>query len=296
MCEYYVEELNFDSVKHLLPQRSSDSNKGTYGKVLNIAGSMNYQGAAYLSSVSALKVGAGLVSLAAIESVINNISALTPNLTFFHLRDSYKKCVASDSFSELKPVLDSYNVISAGSGLSDSAAVQAFVCEAVKYFNALQTPVVLDADALNAISVSDIERLPQNSVITPHPKELSRLLNITVDEIQADRLSAARAASEKYGCITVLKGHRTVICTKDFRLFVNTTGNSALAKAGSGDVLTGMISGFIAQKLCCEDAAKLAVFLHGLSGEIASEEFTQYSVLAQDLIDKIPDAIRKILV
>ncbi len=293
MCGYI--ELSSSELKKLLPERKLDSNKGTYGKVLNIAGSFNYQGAAYLSSVSALKTGAGLVSLAAIETVINNVAAMTPNLTFYKIRDHYNKCIAGDSFSELQPVIDGYDVISIGSGLSLEPAVVAFVCDFIKYFNKISTPVVFDADALNAISLSGIDRLPENSIITPHPKELSRLLSCSVDSVQENRPAAAKAATEKFGCITVLKGHRTVVCTKDFRFFVNTTGNSALAKAGSGDVLVGMITGLLAQGVSSEDAVKLAVFLHGLCGEIAAKRLTEYCVLAQDIIDSIPDAFKLII-
>lgn len=293
MCEYV--ELNAGLIRNILPARVLDSNKGSYGKVLNIAGSLNYQGAAYLSSVSSLKVGAGLVSLATIETVINNISALTPNLTFFKLRDSYNKCLASDSFSELVPVVGGYNVVSIGSGLSLEPAVISFVCDFVKYFADSSTPVVMDADALNAIAVSGSGKLPVNSIITPHPKELSRLLNCDVDCIQSNRIAAAKMATEKFGCITVLKGYRTVICTKDYEIFINPTGNSALSKAGSGDVLVGMITGFLAQGVSCADAVKLAVFLHGLCGELAAEKLTEYSVLAQDIVDFIPLSFKSIL-
>lgn len=284
-----------NTVKYLLPERPKDSNKGTFGRILTVAGSLNYQGAAYLSAVSALKTGAGLVSLATIETVINNISALTPNLTFFKLRDSYKQCIASDSFPEIKPFLEKYNVIAMGPGLSDNPAVFAFVNEALGFMKNLETPVVLDADALNAMADSKITKIPPNSIITPHPKEMSRLLGISVEEIQENRENAARKAAEKFGCTVVLKGSSTIVCTKDFRFFENTTGSSALAKAGSGDVLTGIISGFLAQGLSCENAAIAGVYLHGLCGEIAAESLTEYCVLAQDVIDAIPEAFKRIL-
>ncbi len=288
-------ELCAELIRNILPVRTLDSNKGSYGKVLNIAGSLNYQGAAYLSSVSSLKVGAGLVSLATIETVINNISALTPNLTFFKLRDSYSKCIASDSFAELVPILGGYNVVSIGSGLSLEPAVMAFVSDFIKYFADSSTSIVMDADALNSVAESGFCKLPVNTIITPHPKELSRLLRCDVERIQEDRISAAKAASEKFGCLTVLKGYRTVICTPNFEIFINTTGNSALAKAGSGDVLVGMITGFLAQGVSCDGAVKLAVFLHGLCGELAAEKLTEYSVLAQDIVDCIPLSIKSIL-
>ena len=156
-------ELCAELIRNILPVRTLDSNKGSYGKVLNIAGSLNYQGAAYLSSVSSLKVGAGLVSLATIETVINNISALTPNLTFFKLRDSYSKCIASDSFAELVPILGGYNVVSIGSGLSLEPAVMAFVSDFIKYFADSSTSIVMDADALNSVAIVVYEAIRQNS-------------------------------------------------------------------------------------------------------------------------------------
>lgn len=290
-----MDKIEKNTVKYLIPKRPENSNKGTFGRILTIAGSLNYQGAAYLSAVSALKSGAGLVSLATIETVINNISALTPNLTFLKLRDSYKQCIASDSFPEIKPFFDKYNVIAMGPGLSDNPAVFAFVNEALGFMKDIETPVVLDADALNAIADSKITKLPKNSIITPHPKEMSRLLDVSLEEILADRANAAKRAVEKFNCTAILKGSGTIVCTKDFRFFENTSGSSALAKAGSGDVLTGIISAFLAQGLSCENAAIAGVFLHGLCGEIAAESLTEYCVLAQDVIDAIPEAFKRIL-
>lgn len=287
-------EIDISLAKEILPQRVQDSNKGTYGKVLNISGCFNYQGAAYLSSVAPLKVGAGLVTLASIENVINNLSSTTPWVTFFPLRDYYNKCIASDAFNDLKDVVNNYNVISVGSGLSVLPAVNAFVDDFLKYFSGSDKKIVIDADALNILSQLECKSLPVNSVITPHPMEMSRLLDVSLDEIQKDRIGYAKKAAEKFLCTVVLKGLRTVVCTKNLNVYVNTSGNSSLAKAGSGDVLTGMIAGFMAQGLSSENAAILGVYMHGLSGEIASLSLTEYSVLATDIVDCIPYAIKKI--
>lgn len=284
-----------DYIRSLLPKRPVCSNKGTFGKVLNIAGCIKYQGAAYLSSVAPLKVGAGLVTLATIEPVVNNLASSAPWVTFYPLRDYYKKCVAGDAFSELKEVIDGYNVVSVGSGLSDMPSVCSFVDDLIKYLNDTDKKVVIDADALNVISKSDIKLLPKNSVITPHPVEMSRLLDVSVEQIQADRIFAAKSAAEKYRCNVVLKGSHTIICSVDGEIFENATGNSSLAKAGSGDVLTGIISGFAAQGLDIMQASVLGVYLHGLCGEIASVDLSEYSVLATDQIEYIPNAIKTVL-
>lgn len=289
-----ADEITKELAASLLPRRPENSHKGTFGKILNISGSVNYQGAAYLSSISALKTGAGYVTLAAIQKVIDNIAAKTPDITFLPLRDSYGQCIASDALSEIRDIIKDFNVISIGSGLSDKPAAMAFVDEALKYLSETNMPVVIDADALNAISHLGITKIPSNSVITPHPKELSRLLNIPVDEIQNDRVQYAKFAAQKLSCTVLLKGKNTVIAS-DTGIFTNPTGNSALAKAGSGDVLTGIISGLIAQGVSVKDSTVLGAYLHGLAGELASRELSEYSVLASDIINYIPSAIKNIL-
>lgn len=281
-------------IKEFLPTRPQNSNKGTFGKVLNIAGCYNYQGAAYLSSIAPLKIGAGLVTLATIESVINNIAANMPCVTFYPLRDFQKNYIASDAFSELKKIIEQYTVYSIGPGLSTEPALYSFVDDFIKYANTKENKVVIDADALNIISKLDINKLPENSIITPHPMELSRLLKISIEEIQANRMEAAKKTTKKYGCTTILKGNETVVCTKDLEIYTNTTGNSSMAKAGSGDVLTGILSGLLAQGLTTKQAALLGVYLHGLSGDIARRDLSEYSVLASDLIKYLPEAIKVI--
>lgn len=288
-------EITAQSVKALMPQRPLQSNKGTFGKVLNIAGSIEYQGAAYLSSVAPLKTGAGLVTLATIEPLINNLAGNCPWVTFYPLRDYYKKCIASDAFGDVLNIIENYNVLSVGPGLSDTAATNEFVDDLIKYLNKNNKKTVIDADAINVLSKSELSSFPSDSVITPHPVELSRLINTPVKDIQNDRIKYAKLTAEKFGCCVVLKGNQTVVCTKDLEVFVNTSGNSALAKAGSGDVLTGIISGLMAQGVSVENAAKLGVYLHGLCGELASQDLSLYSVLATDQIDYIPQAIKKIL-
>lgn len=287
-------EINIQQAKELLPKRALESNKGTFKKVLTIAGCFNYQGAAYLTAISSLKTGAGLGTLASIESVLNNVSSLTPNLTFLRLESFENICITQSAADELKVVFPDYDVISIGPGLSEHPEALNFIKKTLEYLSAYKKTVVIDADALNAISLLNIEKLPEHSIITPHPKELSRMLNTTVEKIQEDRVSAAKAASEKFNCTTVLKGNGTIICTKDLSCFKNTSGNSALAKAGSGDVLTGIIAGLLSQGLDCEDSAKLGAFIHGLCGEAASKDLTEYCVLAQDIIDYIPCAYKLI--
>ena len=158
----------------------------------------------------------------------------------------------------------------------------------------IRTPIVIDADGLNILSKNPIlltSRNLSNIILTPHPKEAARLLNVSIDEVLSNIEDSASKISKLYNAITVLKIHRTVVVSPDGRKYTNTTGNSAMAKAGSGDVLAGMISGLVAQKMDLFEAASLGVYLHGLAGDLAKEELTEYSVMAEDLISYIPNAI-----
>jgi len=288
------EEIKIQLAKKLLPKRIKESHKGSYGKVLNIAGCLNYQGAAYLSSLAPLKVGAGLVTLATIENVINNLSSNCPWVTFFKLKDHKKQYIAQNAFKDIKQIIKNYNVVSVGSGLANTKETRKFVEELIKFLNKTETKIILDADAINILA-NTTKQLPPNTIMTPHPLELSRLINVPTDEIQNNRIKYALYTAKKLNCTVVLKGNKTVISTKDLKVYMNTTGNSALAKAGSGDVLTGIIAGLLAQGLNTEEASVLGVFLHGLCGEIASEHLTEYSVLATDQIHYIPNAIKRIM-
>ena len=261
-----------------LPQRDNFSNKSTFGKVLNIAGSEQYVGAAYLSSISALKVGCGYVGLSTSHKVMNSINTMTPDLVYVPIQ-------------EVKEAINKYDVISIGCGLSVETSTIILFKSIITLLSKSNKHVIIDADGLNILSYKKPSGLPDNLIITPHPLEASRLLKVETDKILAKPVDYAKKLSKKYNCTTVLKLHSTVVCSKDMEIYINETGNSALAKAGSGDVLTGIISGLLAQKMSCFEAAKLGVYLHGRTGEIASSMLTEYSVLASDLIKYIPLAL-----
>ena len=263
--------------KYKMPIRPQDSNKGTFGKVLNFAGSKNYIGAAYLSTLGILKVGAGYAALSSSKGIINSVSKLLPEAVFLS---------HSDGVNTIK----SYDVCLIGCGLGTSIHAKRLFKNVIQNVNC---PIVIDADGLNIQAKLNLP-LPENSVITPHPAEAARLLGIGLNEVLNNLENSAKKLSEKYNCVTVLKTHRTIICDKD-NLFINEHGNSALAKAGTGDVLAGIIAGLLAQKCSPLEAAKLGVYLHSRAGEIASEELTEYSVLASDITKYIPQAIKEIL-
>lgn len=263
-----------------LPLRSENSNKGTFGRVLNIAGSDYMPGAAYLSSVSALKAGCGYVFLATEERVINAVSAQTQNVVFAPLGD-------------IDNLLKTADVLLIGCGISTSKKAEKIFTDTIK--SVPDIPVVIDADGLNILAGLENPNLPGKLILTPHIKEASRLLKIETEKISADMEFYAREISEKYNCTTVLKSSETVVCGKDLNIYRNTKQNSALAKAGSGDVLAGIISGLLAQGMDEFNAAKTGVYIHSLAGEYAKNDLTEFAVLANDQIRYISCAFKKLL-
>ena len=290
-------------IEYRMPVREQNSNKGTFGKVLNFSGSKNYIGAAYLSTVSILKTGGGFAALATEKDIIKSVSTLLPEAVYLTRKEGINQ-------------ISNFTVILIGCGLGlERRSVDLFK-KVIKKLENSNLTTVIDADGLNILSKIDI-KLPQNIIITPHPLEAARLLRVRLNDVLSDLEGSAKELSEKYSCITVLKTHRTII-TDGENLFINQHGNSALAKAGSGDVLSGIISGLLAQiaaenragvnksrnsetgkggidKITLFEMAKLGVYLHSRAGEIASEKLTQYSVLASDIPNFLHLAIREIL-
>lgn len=289
-----ITNLTKEMVAKFLPQRTKVSNKGTYGNVLNIAGSMFYPGAAYLSSISALKVGAGASMLATASDVIPLVASNSPDITFLDLGQSPVGTIPKDGIKYLDSVANSH-AISIGCGLSTLGGTKNFITSFLQNNIDSQTPIIIDADAINALASSNKKPFPLNSIITPHPLELSRLLDVDTKEIQSNRIKWAWEASKHFDCIVLLKGYESVIAVPNGKIFINPTGNSALSKAGAGDVLTGMITGLCAQGASLENAACLGAYLHGLCGEIASRTHGEYSVLASNLPNVIPMAIKEML-
>ncbi len=286
MVKYIDKKLVYE----LLPDRDENSNKGSFYKILNIAGSVNYSGAAYLSSISALRAGGGFLALASVGDIISRIAPNMPEVVYIPLKANLNGAISADNKIT---DLNDYPVISIGCGITTDTDAKKFTLDILSKINENQN-IVIDADAINNMASTDVKIALKNAIITPHPKELSRLLKVSLEEILENREKYARITSQTYDCITVLKGHNTIV-TDGEEIYINTTGNSALAKAGSGDVLTGIISGLLSQKLSLLNAALLGVYIHGLSGDIASEDLTKYCVLASDVTDYIPFAFNEIL-
>jgi NAD(P)H-hydrate epimerase len=263
--------------RHLLAPRERESNKGTYGHVLVCGGAAGKTGAAEMAGVAALRSGAGLVTVASSAERYN-----TPELMTAPLPGSYV---------ELERAAERMNVIAIGPGLGTGSLYADMVHDAVA--SAGQT-LVIDADGVNALAGRDWRASESVRILTPHPGEMSRLIGISTKEVQADRLIVAGKYAAAHGCILVLKGYRTVISLPDGRAWINPTGTPALATGGTGDVLTGMIAGLVAQfRDDAMSAVLAAVYLHGLAAQQAERRWTERCFIATDLLECLPEAMRE---
>ncbi len=262
-----------------LPYRDENSNKGTFGKILNVSGSEHMTGAACLSSIAALRTGAGYVELASNKNVLMAAASFAPEIVLAPI-------------SKVSDIIKTSTVLLIGCGLSTTDEAKEIFKKTLS--EAGKRPVVIDADGLNILSELEI-KMPENIILTPHPKEASRLLHCTLDHILMNMEESAQKITKKYNCVTVLKSHKTLVASQYGTVYQNTTGSSALAKAGSGDVLAGIIAGLLAQRMNLFDAAVLGVYLHGLAGDLAKNDLTEYGVLASDTIRYIPYAIKQYL-
>jgi len=255
--------------------RNSESHKGDFGHVLVVAGNIGFGGAALLSSKAAIKIGAGLVSLATRSEHLQAALSFAPEVM--------TKPV--DSGQSLENYLDLPTVICLGPGLGKDYWSEQMIYKSLENTHKNKTPILIDADGLNLLpEFSKKLPLPKKIVLTPHLGEAARLLNTSVEKVKKNRVSAAKRISNKYNSVVVLKSHETLICKED-KIYICDKGNPGMATAGMGDVLSGMISGLIAQKLSLFEAACLGVDLHARAGDIYSEKNNQQSLLPTDIID-----------
>ena len=255
--------------------RNSESHKGDFGHVLVVAGNIGFGGAALLSSKAAIKIGAGLVSLATRSEHLQAALSFAPEVM--------TKPV--DSGQSLENYLDFPTVVCLGPGLGKDYWSEQMIYKSLENTYKNKTPILIDADGLNLLpEFSKKLPLPKKIVLTPHLGEAAKLLNTSVEKVKKNRVSAAKRISNKYNSVVVLKSHETLICKED-KIYICDKGNPGMATAGMGDVLSGMISGLIAQKLSLFEAACLGVDLHARAGDIYSEKNNQQSLLPTDIID-----------
>lgn len=286
-------------VRGLLPARAPDSQKYDFGHVLIVAGSSGMTGAAVLCAHGALRAGAGLVTLAISEDqVLSVLPRLRPEIMTLAVPASTGAGAAA-AVSMVTQCIKNRRVTAlvVGPGMGGEPRVAQFLS---RLLLVVSLPLVIDADALNALARSASVRTALSSargpvILTPHAGELARLIDRASEDVSRDRIDAAARCAAQYKCICVLKGHRTVI-TDGERVFVNPTGNAGMATAGAGDVLAGMIGALIAQVRPPQalNAALAGVYAHGLAGDCAAVEKTQIALAAGDIIDALPQAFKKL--
>jgi ADP-dependent NAD(P)H-hydrate dehydratase / NAD(P)H-hydrate epimerase len=277
----------------LFAPRALDSNKGRFGHALVAGGSLGKSGAAAMCGMAALRVGAGLATVATPLSVLPSIAGFAAELMTEGLGGEGSHYATPGDAAHCLELAKSRDVLAIGPGLSRQAGVAEFVRRLVK---GAHCPVVLDADGLNAYAGSpeDLRGGNRPLILTPHPGEMARLTGQSVAEIQANRVGAARTFARRYHCILVLKGFRTLIAYPGGDVWVVATGNPGMATGGTGDILTGMIAGAIGQfPGHLEEAVRAAVFLHGLAGDAAADHLGEESLVATDLLRYLPVAFRK---
>ena len=277
-------EISTQSIVSLLPERPARSNKATFGRILCAAGSYCMSGAAYLAAKAAYRTGAGLVKVLTPEENRVIIQGSLPEaLLSVYNKDDFDEGSANEAIRWA-------DVIAVGPGIgTDSTAVKLLTA----ILKGSARPIVIDADGLNILAKEPRlwDLVPKGSVITPHPGEMSRLCDCSVEEILADTMGICQGFAKARGVVCVLKDHATVVSDGN-DLYVNSTGNSGMATAGSGDVLTGMIAALMAQGMPAFAAAAVGVRAHGMAGDIAAEALGEYSLMASDIIDSIPKVLK----
>ncbi len=273
--------------------RLKDTHKGDYGHVFVLAGSVGLTGAAYLTSMAALLSGSGLVTLGVPKSINPIMEEKLTEVMTKPLPETVEETLSIKALSEIKKFAKRADVVAIGPGLSRNKKTGQLIRSLLP---SLDKPIVLDADGINAFEgkAGLLEKAKKSLVITPHPGEMARLTKEKTSVIQRDRKKSAKTVSKRYNCITVLKGARTVVANPKGDFYINATGNPGMATGGVGDVLTGMIASFIGQGIEPFGAAKLAVYLHGRAGDLAVREKGEISLIATDLLDKLPTVLKSL--
>jgi NAD(P)H-hydrate epimerase len=292
-----TELITEEWVKTVLPERPLNANKGTFGKLLVIAGSINYVGAAYLACMGAARIGTGLVTLGTAKSLQPILASKLTEVTYIPLPEIETGIISPEAVPILQEHLPQYNVILIGCGLGQNSEIVQFIKSFLLSGQAnIPADLVLDADALNTISDTPEwwQKLNRNVILTPHPGEMSRLTGISIENIQNDRLEITRKAAMEWQKLVVLKGAHTIIAAPDGEVKISEVANPGLASAGTGDVLSGIIAGLSAQGLGAFEAASCGVYLHSQAGNIIMQEVGDAGMLASDLLDVLPVVIKEI--
>ncbi len=290
------ELITDDWARSVLPKRPLTANKGTFGRVLVVAGSINYIGAAYLACSGAMRVGAGLVTLATAASLQPIMASKLTEVTYLPLPEAAPGVISPQAAGLINQELDQYHVLLLGCGLGQSQSITEFIAAMLLKSKPAPLPLVLDADALNALAKVPKwwQRLAGGAILTPHPGEMARLAGMSVDEVQSDRVGMAQKVARQWHQAVILKGAYTVIAAPDGQAKISPLANPGLASAGTGDVLAGVIAGLVAQGLALFDAAACGVYLHGRAGEVVGEKLGDTGMMATDLLPVLPLVIKQL--
>ena len=290
-------QLNLITAREIAPligPRPLAANKGNFGHVLVIGGSLGKAGSVAMAGIAALRTGAGLSTVATPKSVLATVAGFHPEVMTEALDETDVGSISTRAAAAVDALIKGKTVLAVGPGISRNPETSEFVRSLVVKD---KTPLVLDADGLNAFEgrASELNGKGRTLVITPHPGEMARLAGSTIAAVQRDRINVARTFAREHQLIVVLKGHRTVIAQPDGTVWVNTTGNPGMATGGTGDILTGIVSGLIAQNPeRIAEAVIAAVHLHGLAGDVARESMGEHSMVATDLVKALPEAFRRV--
>lgn len=284
----YMSLITKDMVKYKLPERSPEAHKGVFGKLFCLCGSRSMPGAAWLSISSALKCGVGSIKSCVVPSIYDSISERIPETTFCVVKEDKEGFIGKESINAILEGMDGCTAALIGCGLGWTDDVKSIVYEIIKKS---EIPLVIDADGINVISenIDILNEAGSEIIITPHVKEMSRLIGIDAESVDMSKMKFAHDFSSKYEVTTLIKGQRSAISDEKGDIFVNTTGNVGMAKGGSGDILAGMIASFLAQKLSPIDATICGTFLHGLAGDKCREVLSSVSMTPSDILDKLPE-------
>lgn len=272
-------------------RRKKGTHKGTYGHLFVLSGSLGKTGAAVMAAKAALKMGAGLVTVGTPMSCLPIVARSMVELMTEPLAETEEKTLSFEALKKIMTLVKDKDALMIGPGISTHPSTSELVLSLVPKLN---LPVVFDADALNIFSLRPeiLKSLPKRAVLTPHPGEFARLLNISTQDVVDKKLELAPQFSEKYEVYLVLKGYRTLTATPEGKVFINPTGNPGMATAGTGDVLSGMIASMIMQEKNILEAILAAVYVHGMSGDIGAERLGEKSLTAGNIITYLPSAIR----
>ncbi len=282
--------------RSVLPKRPLGANKGSFGRVLVVAGSINYIGAAYLACSGAIRVGAGLVTLAIPVSLQPILASKLTEVTYLPLPESGLGVISPQAARLILQELSNYDVLLLGCGLAQSHSAIRFIKSPLFRLPPASPPLVLDADALNTLAKTPNwwQQLADDAILTPHPGEMARLAGVSIAEVQSDRVGMAKRVAQEWHKTIVLKGAYTVIVTPDGQPRISPIANPGLASAGTGDVLSGVIAGLVAQGLTLFDAAALGVYLHGKAGEMVRDRLGDAGMIATDLLPALPLVIKQL--